>query len=243
MKSIIAALLGALGCSSPATAQTVPSWIVYGAVGTPAQWQAAFAGKQDYSGTPTCGTGGCTFTGEVVTAPSTASNAGLNIPPGTAPTSPVNGDIWSTANGFYYRVNGTTVGPISVGTINTVQVSLTGVNFNSAATDNAISIPSLPSGYSRYEVDKVVISNASHTLTTATFGLFTATSGSGTVIASTAITVSGTTDGAANNAQVTAGPTTVSYTQAGFATLYFRTILAEGSAATANVSLRLICIP
>jgi len=36
------------------------------------------------------------------------SAASLNVPHGTAPSSPVNGDVWSTTSGFYGRVNGVT---------------------------------------------------------------------------------------------------------------------------------------
>lgn len=43
---------------------------------------------------------------------STAAAASFNIPAGTTPTSPVDGDIWSTAVGLFVRVNGVTVGPI-----------------------------------------------------------------------------------------------------------------------------------
>lgn len=46
-----------------------------------------------------------------------ASNTGratVNIPHGTAPTTPVNGDIWTTTGGVFARVNGSTVGPIGV---------------------------------------------------------------------------------------------------------------------------------
>jgi hypothetical protein len=39
--------------------------------------------------------------------------APLNIPHGTAPTSPNNGDIWTTTAGLFVRINGTTVGPLS----------------------------------------------------------------------------------------------------------------------------------
>lgn len=39
--------------------------------------------------------------------------APLNVPHGTAPTSPVNGDVWTTSAGFYVRVNGATVGPLT----------------------------------------------------------------------------------------------------------------------------------
>ena len=52
--------------------------------------------------------GGSTFTGKVNTAASTTTNAGLNLPHGTAPTSPVNGDIWTTTTSLQWRRNGTT---------------------------------------------------------------------------------------------------------------------------------------
>ena len=70
--------------------------------------------KKVLTGTPaTLGTN--TFTGEQITAASTAANAGLNVPPGTAPTAPVNGDVWTTALGLYARINGVTVGPYIAG--------------------------------------------------------------------------------------------------------------------------------
>ena len=43
----------------------------------------------------------------------TTSIAPLRIPHGSAPTSPVNGDIWTTTAGLFVRVNGSTVGPLS----------------------------------------------------------------------------------------------------------------------------------
>jgi hypothetical protein len=46
--------------------------------------------------------------GKVNTIASTTANAGLSIAHGVAPTSPVNGDIWTTANGVFIRVNSTT---------------------------------------------------------------------------------------------------------------------------------------
>jgi hypothetical protein len=47
------------------------------------------------------------------TIASTITKAGLNIPHGAAPTSPVNGDMWTTTAGLYIRINGTTVGPLN----------------------------------------------------------------------------------------------------------------------------------
>lgn len=44
---------------------------------------------------------------------STTSQASLRIAHGTAPTSPVDGDMWTTTAGLYVRINGATVGPLS----------------------------------------------------------------------------------------------------------------------------------
>jgi len=44
----------------------------------------------------------------VVGASSAAGGAGLNVPHGAAPTTPVNGDVWSTTAGLFIRVNGVT---------------------------------------------------------------------------------------------------------------------------------------
>jgi hypothetical protein len=61
------------------------------------------------------GVGGITTSGKLITEASAAARAGVSIPHGTAPTSPVNGDLWSTTAGFYGRVNGATVGPFGTG--------------------------------------------------------------------------------------------------------------------------------
>lgn len=49
-----------------------------------------------------------TATGLVLTPASATSGAGLRLPHGTAPTSPTNGDIWTTTTGLLARINGTT---------------------------------------------------------------------------------------------------------------------------------------
>lgn len=43
----------------------------------------------------------------------TTSLSSLRIPHGAAPSSPVNGDMWTTTAGLYVRINGTTVGPLT----------------------------------------------------------------------------------------------------------------------------------
>lgn len=50
-------------------------------------------------------------TGKVTVGASTTARAGMNIPHGTPPASPVNGDIWTTTAGVFARVNGATNGP------------------------------------------------------------------------------------------------------------------------------------
>lgn len=91
----------------PALAQSSPGW-TYGQVPTTAQWNAEWASKQDYLGAaPLLVTGG-TMTGPLVTAAPTTSSAGFNLAPGTAPTSPNNGDLWVTAAGIFIRINGST---------------------------------------------------------------------------------------------------------------------------------------
>jgi hypothetical protein len=54
-----------------------------------------------------------TFAGTVIAPAATASLAPLRIPHGDAPTSPTNGDMWTTTAGLYIRINGATVGPLS----------------------------------------------------------------------------------------------------------------------------------
>lgn len=52
-------------------------------------------------------TGG-TFTGKVTYVTSSTGGASINIPHGVAPTSPANGDIWTTTSGLIVRINGST---------------------------------------------------------------------------------------------------------------------------------------
>ena len=54
-----------------------------------------------------------TFAGTVITPAATTAISSVRLPHGTAPTSPVNGDMWTTTAGLYVRINGVTVGPLS----------------------------------------------------------------------------------------------------------------------------------
>lgn len=102
----VAALI--VAWSTLAIAQSNPG-LTKGQVLTAGQWNALFAGKQDYLGAPPVLTTGGTMTGPLVTSPSTASSAGFTISPGVAPTSPFNGNLWITPGGLFAQLNGTTV--------------------------------------------------------------------------------------------------------------------------------------
>lgn len=130
--------------------------------------------------------------------------------------------------------------------ITTIGVAVTGINFNSIA-DTAFAF-TMPSGFTRIQLDRIEISNASHTLTTATFGVFTATAAGGVALiaSGTAITVASTSDQGVNNMQSQNGLTTTSAIAASLATpntIYFRVTNGEGAAATADVTAVLRVLP
>lgn len=56
----------------------------------------------------TLATQAATFGGVAITVASATGTAGLRIPHGVAPTSPVNGDTWTTTAGAFIRINGVT---------------------------------------------------------------------------------------------------------------------------------------
>jgi hypothetical protein len=69
--------------------------------------------------------------GKFNTIPSEATNgAGFNIPHGTAPTTPVNGDIWTTTGGIFWRQNGSTQQAADVGSTQTISGNKTFSNAN-----------------------------------------------------------------------------------------------------------------
>lgn len=104
-------------CTTPAFAQALtpacsnpaPS---YGVVWTSGQWIACLSSFQAYLGYVPLNIAGGNMTGELYFQTSLTSNAPTNWPLGVAPTSPVNGDVWFTSAGMFYRAGGVTVGPL-----------------------------------------------------------------------------------------------------------------------------------
>ncbi len=81
------------------------------------------AGPVDYNGTEN------NFLNTVTTKESDTFGAGINLPHGVAPTSPNDGDMWTTSAGLFVRINGTTYGTINNGlsvTITTAQLTTLG---------------------------------------------------------------------------------------------------------------------
>lgn len=56
---------------------------------------------------------GDTMTGPLILPAGVAGAAPTRVPHGVAPTTPVNGDLWTTTAGLFARINGVTVGPFA----------------------------------------------------------------------------------------------------------------------------------
>lgn len=105
-KFLLALIIALMPCAAAAQSS---AGLAFGQVPTAAQWNALFASKMDYLGSPAFTVAGGTFTGKVGFANSTLSAAGMNCGVGATPTMPVNGDIWCTSVGMFVRINGVTI--------------------------------------------------------------------------------------------------------------------------------------
>lgn len=115
----------------PALAQSSPG-LITGQVPTAAQWNSYFAAKQDVLGYIPLNTAGGVMQGRLTTAASTSTQAGLNLPPGTPPGQPHDGDLWITSSGLFARINGSTVGPF-------VSSATSGITVGTSAVDGGTS--------------------------------------------------------------------------------------------------------
>lgn len=106
--SLALSLVLSLALGSEALAQSGCSNIVTGAVLTAGQWNQCFAAKQNVLGYTPLNIAGGVMTGKLVTTASQSGFAGLQLPHGIAPSSPINGDMWTTTAGLFVRINGVT---------------------------------------------------------------------------------------------------------------------------------------
>ena len=96
----------------------------------------------------------------VNTVASSAAAAGLNLPPGTAPSSPANGDLWTTASGIYARIGGVT-SQLSSTTGTVTSVSTAAANNGVTATwSMATPTPALTIGLGAITPTSVVASGS-----------------------------------------------------------------------------------
>lgn len=97
---------------------------------------------------------GGTLTGPLITVASGTGAAGLNIAPGTAPTSPNNGDFWTTSGGVFARVGGVTQ-----------QLALAGgwtqIDTKAATSGTNVDFNSIPATYSDLLVEALAVSGTS----------------------------------------------------------------------------------
>lgn len=66
----------------------------------------------------------------VLTEASTTDRSGFRLPHGSAPTTPVNGDVWTTSGGYFVRLNGVTTqlqAAAGAGTVTSVDLSMPGI--------------------------------------------------------------------------------------------------------------------
>jgi len=109
------ALTGALTTATPASGQEaliIPHGVAPSAPTNGSLWTTTAGFYARINGAtigPMIGVQGGTFTGALVTVASASGGAGFNLPHGSAPSSPNNGDLWTTTSGLVVRINGATL--------------------------------------------------------------------------------------------------------------------------------------
>lgn len=104
IKKTILALSALFILTTPAPAQPGPGPV-------PSPWTVNGSAIYRANGQVGIGTVSPNVNNALTVAP-TGTGAGINLVPGSAPTNPNNGDMWTTAAGLYVQINGSVVGPL-----------------------------------------------------------------------------------------------------------------------------------
>lgn len=80
---------------------------------------------------------------ELLLRPSASGQASLRIPHGSAPSSPVNGDIWTTTSGLFAFINGVTIGPYGTGGGSVTTLSVVTANGFAGTVATATTTPAI----------------------------------------------------------------------------------------------------
>lgn len=187
-------LLIFLGAPQAALAQSTCPSIATGAVLTAAQWNACFSAKQNTLGYTPVNRAGDTMLGKLTTAASQTSSASFNIPQGSAPASPQNGDIWTTLTGVYARINGATVGPFG---------AISGSSF-AATAPLGVTFPAGVVTYALNYDSSLTLSGSNLSVATAPAGALT-----GTTLAANVVSSSLTAVGALSSGSLASGFTPI----------------------------------
>ena len=122
-------------------------------------------------------------------------------------------------------------------TLGMFQSTIVGVNFNLTNADNQILI-NLPAGFTRWRCEKILISGASGTLTTATCSVYTQPAAGGFPIVSSGTSITVTTGAIDTNNNLQSLTIQDQNTQAFSDTaIYFRVQNPQGNAATGNITV------
>ncbi len=140
---------------------------------------------------------GDTFTGRLVSAPSTTSAASLNLADGTAPSAPGGGDLWAASGALKYRTSSG-----STKTIAFTDSALSGSTTGSAATLTTARTLSA-TGDASWSVSFDGSANASAALTLANSGVTAGSSGSALSVAAITVDAKGRVTAAADTAIAT----------------------------------------
>ncbi|OBQ40855.1 MAG: hypothetical protein AN484_22075 [Aphanizomenon flos-aquae WA102] len=112
--------------------------------------------------------------GKVNTIPSVTASAGFNVPHGAAPTTPVNGDIWTTTSGLFMRQNGTTQQYVDLAGTQTINGAKTFSNasltFGNATAASTVNIASGASGSAITKTVNLATGGQSGSTTNVTIG-------------------------------------------------------------------------